>query len=134
MSTITLHLLGAGEHETIPGVSSFLASDASGHFGILPRREPLLTILAVGLARYRCGDGPWSFLGLTGGLLHFADDTLRICTSRYLRDTHPEALQTALEAELHREEGLQRELHSSMRQLEEEMLRRLWRIPGGEII
>lgn len=131
MNTFTLRLLGAARSEQVDDVYSFVGEDRSGQFGIQAWHEPLMTVLDFGLARFRRADGPWEYVGLPGGLLHMAGNQLRVCTTHYIRDTQRERLVQALEAELRREQVLLNEFRGSLKRLEEEMLRRLWRITSG---
>jgi F-type H+-transporting ATPase subunit epsilon len=133
MNTFTLRLLGAARSEEIGGVCSFVGEDRSGQFGIQALHEPLVTVLEFGLARFRREDAPWEYVGLPGGLLYMAGNRLHVCTTHYIRDTQRDRLVRALEAELRREQVLLNEFHASLKRLEEEMLRRLLRLPHGGI-
>ncbi len=92
MRTFTLELQDAAHSERIEGVTGFVGEDRSGQFGIRAHHERMMTLLSFGLARFCVGEQAWEFLALPGGLLHFADNTLTIATSHYLRDTDPERL------------------------------------------
>jgi len=129
VSGLTLILQGSTRSERVAGVRSFVGTDASGQFGILPNHEPLMTVLAFGMARYRLADGAWEYLGVPGGVLHFAGNELRICATRYVRGAQREELVLALNEQLRRETAAQQQVRGSMHNLEEEMLRRLWRMP-----
>lgn len=131
MNAFTLHLLDARRSERIAGVVSFVGEDRTGQFGIQARHEPFMTLLGFGLARFRREGGPWEYLGLPGGLLHMTGPLLRLCTTHYLRDTRRQRLVEALETELRREQALRLEFRGSLRRLEDEMLRRLWRMSHG---
>ncbi len=113
-------------------MQSFVGRDRSGQFGIRAHHERLMTVLGFGLARFRQADAPWQHLGLPGGLLYFVGNELFVCTTRYIRDERRERLIQALDEELRREEALQDEFRHSLRSLEQEMLRQLWRMPGEE--
>lgn len=65
MNTFTLQLQSATQFERIEGVASFVGEDASGAFGILTGHARMLTALVFGLARYRVGADPWTFLAQT---------------------------------------------------------------------
>jgi F-type H+-transporting ATPase subunit epsilon len=132
--TFTLHLQGATRAERFDGVQSFVGRDRSGQFGIRAHHERLMTVLGLGLARFRQADAPWQYLGLAGGLLHFVGNELFVCTPRYIRDEREDRLTQALDEELRREQALQEEFRHSLRRLEQEMLRRLWRMPGEEAL
>lgn len=131
MKTFTLHLQSATSSEEIAGVVSFVGEDASGGFGILPGHARLVAALAFGLARFRQEGGAWNFLALPGGVLHFVDGRLYIATRRYLRDADFGRISRLLHDELLREEDDLRVVKTRLRQLEDDMLRRLWRLKGG---
>ena len=76
MKGFTLQLQDATRSQQLPGVTTFVGEDASGSFGILADHARLMTSLAVGLARFRVGEGPWQYLALPGGLLYFHDNRL----------------------------------------------------------
>jgi F-type H+-transporting ATPase subunit epsilon len=131
LNAFALHLQDATQYERIEGVTRFVGEDGSGQFGLLARHERFMTVLGVGLCRYRQGEAPWTFLAVPGGLLYFVDGELFLCTTHYLRDSERDRLAVALDAELRQERAALGEFRVSLRRLEEEMLRRLWRYPGG---
>jgi F-type H+-transporting ATPase subunit epsilon len=124
MNTFTLHLLAADRGETIEGVLSFVAEDASGSFGLLPNHERFMTVLGFSLARYRGMDGVWDYLGIPGGVLYFADNHCRISTRRYLRDRDVTRLATSLGHELMAQEQALIQLRRQLARLEGEMFKR----------
>jgi F-type H+-transporting ATPase subunit epsilon len=126
MRTYALELAGATRRTHIEGVSSFIGEDASGSFGILAGHAPLVACLSFGLARFRIGGGDWEYLALPGGVLHFRDDTLRILTRRYLRDSDYQRITAALRDQLAAEEVDLNALRLSAQRLEEAMITRLW--------
>lgn len=125
MSLFTLHLLAADRGEVIENVASFNGEDTSGRFGILAHHERFLTTLDFGLARLRLGDGSQVYLGLPGGVLYFVDNTLRISTRRYLRDTDVTRIGQALTREMLEEEQALAGIKHKLHMLEAEMMRRL---------
>jgi len=128
VNTFTLQLQSATQFERIEGVSSFIGEDASGAFGVLADHARLMTSLVFGLARYRLGDGPWTFLALPGGVLYFVDNQLAISTRRYLRDRDYERISAALQEQLLAEEQDLRRVKDSLHRMEQEMLKRLWQM------
>jgi F-type H+-transporting ATPase subunit epsilon len=128
MNTFTLHLQDAAQYERIESVTSFVGQDQSGSFGILAGHGRFMTTLVVGLARFQTADGAWHFLASPGGLAYFKGDHLYLSTRRYLRDTDYTRIAAALEDQILREEAGLRGLKASLRRLEEEMLKRLWRL------
>jgi F-type H+-transporting ATPase subunit epsilon len=88
----------------------------------------MMSLLGFGLARFRITEQDWEFLALPGGLAYFVDGQLYLNTRRYLRGKDYERLGVLLRQELLAEEDALREMKQSMRRLEEEMLKRLWKM------
>jgi len=132
MTGYVLHLEGATQYERIEGVVSFVGEDASGGFGILPGHARTSTVLEIGLARFRVGQGDWQFIAAPGAVVRFVADELHFSARRYLRDTDLERVRAALQQELIAEETALRSVKQSLQRLEKEMLRRLWRLGRGE--
>jgi F-type H+-transporting ATPase subunit epsilon len=131
MRSMTLQLLHASGSESFDDVTSFVAEDASGSFGILPGHAPMMTALSVGLARFRTGNDVWHYLALPGGILSGGKGTLTLCTRRYLHDTDFRQM-GALLTKLHQsEEETLGGIRESLHRLEEEMMRRLREIERG---
>ena len=126
MRTFTLVLLGATQTEKIEGVTSFVAEDASGSFGILAGHARIITTLVFGLARFRVGDEPWQYLALPGGALYFLDNELTLSTRSYLIDDNYERISTVLQERLLGEEEELRTMKEGLQRMEEEILRRMW--------
>ena len=59
MNTFSLSILDVTHAEKIEGVSSFVAEDKTGSFGILADHARMMTTLVMGLARYRVANEPW---------------------------------------------------------------------------
>jgi F-type H+-transporting ATPase subunit epsilon len=128
VSAFRLVLQATTEAESVDGVTSFVGEDRSGSFGLLPRHARFMTVLVFGLARFRCGDSPWEYLALPGGLLYFTGDTLTIATRRFLRGNDYERISDDLQKTLLSEEEQRRTAWENVQQLEEAMLRRLWQM------
>jgi len=128
MSTFLMHLQSATQYERIENVASFVGEDDSGSFGILSGHGRMMTLLGFGLARFRVTHQDWEFLALPGALAYFVDDQLYLNTRRYLRGKDYERLSVVLRKELLAEEETLREMKQSIRRLEEEMLKRLWKM------
>lgn len=126
MNTFTLHLHDARGHERIDGVTSFVASDESGSFGLMAGHAPFMTSLQFGLARFRATGGPWEYIAVPGALLYFHDNRLALNTRRYFRDPDYRRISGQLMKRLAAEEHELAAVHDSLRRLEGEMLRRLW--------
>jgi F-type H+-transporting ATPase subunit epsilon len=123
-----MHLQSATQYERIDNVQSFVGEDDSGSFGILPGHARMMSLLGFGLARFRITEQDWEFLALPGGLAYFVDGQLYLNTRRYLRGKDYERLGVLLRQELLAEEDALREMKQSMRRLEEELLKRLWKM------
>ncbi len=128
MNAFTLQLLAADQQQRIEGLISFVGEDGSGSFGILAGHQRLMTSLVFGLARFRCGSDPWQYLAVPGALLYFVDNQLQICTRRYLIDSNYEHISGLLQQQLVAEEERMRSLRDSVRQMEDQVLRRLWEL------
>ncbi|NVK40323.1 MAG: F0F1 ATP synthase subunit epsilon [Oceanospirillaceae bacterium] len=125
MNGFTLHLCATDGETRIEGVTSFVGEDASGSFGILAGRATLITSLVFGLAWFRSGDAPWQYLALPGALLHFTDNQLHLYTRRYLLDADYERISAQLQRQLLAEEQRLQSMKQSLRQMEDEVMRRL---------
>lgn len=132
MNTFELRLRDATHAEHIAGVTSFVGEDASGSFGLLAGAERMMTSLVIGLARFRVGDGPWRYLAMPGALLYFADNRLSISTRRFLVDDDYERISSTLHRQLIAEEEALRGMKESLRQMEEEVLKRMWELGRKE--
>lgn len=135
MKTLVLHLESATQYERIENVASFVGEDASGSFGILPAHARMSTILESGLARFRVAGEDWQFLAAPGAVLHHAGSELHFSTRRYLRGGDFERMRTALREQLLVEEDALHAVKQSLRRLEEEMFKRLWKLKrAGETV
>lgn len=126
MSTFLLHLESATQYERIDNVTSFIGQDESGSFGVLAGHARMMTLLTFGLARFRVAGQGWEFLALPGALAYFIDSQLHLSTRRYLRGKEFGRITAALREELLAEEEALRATKQSVKQMEEEMLKRLW--------
>ncbi|MBQ0720987.1 MAG: F0F1 ATP synthase subunit epsilon [Gammaproteobacteria bacterium] len=126
MKLFNLHLQDAEKSQRFEGLSSFVGEDESGSFGILAGHTRMMTSLVFGLARFRIGDQSWQYLALPGGLLYCLDNELSISTERYMISDDYEQLSTLLRQQLAAEQGEQRLAKKSLRQMEEELFKRLW--------
>jgi F-type H+-transporting ATPase subunit epsilon len=131
VSAFKLVLLDYAGSSVVEGVSSFVGEDASGSFGILAGHARFMTVLVLGLARFRVGDEPWRYLAMPGATLYFLDDVLTLTTRRYLVDTDYSRISEALQQQLLAEERNLRQLRESLRLMEEQMLKRLWDLSRG---
>jgi F-type H+-transporting ATPase subunit epsilon len=128
MSTFVLQLQDALHHERIDAVESFVGRDASGSFGLLAGHERFMTSLGFGLARFHKAGADWEYLAVPGALVAFRDNVLTLSTRRYLRDSDYGRISALLVDQLAVEERELAAIQQSLRQLEGEMLRRLWEL------
>ena len=126
MKTYTLRLQDAAKSELIEGVSSFVGEDESGSFGILAGHTRMMTSLVFGLARFRTRNDQWQYLALPGALLYFADNELSISTGRYQISDDYEQISEILQQQLIAEQSERATTIKSLRQMEQELLKRLW--------
>ena len=132
MNTFTLSLNDANHTEKIQGVTSFVGEDASGSFGILAGHDRMMTCLIIGLARFRVGEAPWTYLALPGGVLYFHDNVLTLSTRHYLLDDDYMRISKALQQELLAEEEKLHTMKQSLHRMEEQLLKRLWEMGRQE--
>lgn len=132
MRTFVLHLQGATQYERFDDVTSFVGRDASGSFGILAGHGRMMTSLGLGLARFQLQEADWRHLALAGGLLYMVNNELFINTRRYVHDPDYRRVSRVLEEQLLTEETSLTQLKESAHRLEEEMLKRLWKLGRGE--
>ena len=129
MTGFRLTLASPRAVEHIDAVTSFVGTDASGRFGILPGRAPLITVLTFGLARFRTGEnGPWRYLALPGGTLHVEGDALRIACRHFTLGDDAGALQTALADDARREDERRADLRHNLDRFEQKLMQRLWEL------
>ncbi len=128
MDTFILHLQDATQYERVESVTSFVAEDDSGSFGLQAGHEKMMTSLVFGLARYRVQDQAWQYLALPGALVYFKKNELYLSTRRYLKDDNYERISLALRQQLRAEEQVLHNIRASLHQMEEEMLKRLWQL------
>lgn len=128
MRSFTIELSSEDNFERVEGVTSFVATDASGSFGILADRELLVTTLAWGLCWLRNDDGE-HYIALPGGVLYFAENVLRICARRYLRADEPARIVEQLKDDMRAEREVTRDMHDLLHKLDRELLIRLLAAP-----
>ncbi len=128
MNTFTVELHDASRTERFEGVRAFVAADADGSFGIRARHAPFMTLLRFGLARFQDAHG-WRYLALPGALLHFVDDTLFLSTRYYLVGADYAAMAERLAARAAAEDQALGAVKTSLRRMEEALLRRMGERP-----
>ncbi len=126
MKAFTLRLQDSTQAQEIAGVTSFVGEDVTGSFGILAGHARMMTVLNVGLSRFRVGESPWQYLAMPGAVLYFHDNLLVLNTRRFLLDADYLRISAALEQQLLAEEGNLQAMRESLHRMEVQILRRLW--------
>lgn len=132
MSTFTLHLYSMTQNECLPNVVSFSGVDNSGKFGILPNHMRMMTRINLGLSQIKYDNLITEYLVLAGGVIYFVDNTLCICTKRYLRGTNYHEMAAMLDQQLQAENMATLGTNKTMGHLEELLLQRLWLLEREE--
>lgn len=127
MSAFALNLLDGRSVHRIDGVTSLVASDAFGAFGVLAGHEPLVTVLEPGLLRWRrAAPGGWTFAACAGGLLRCAGGgEVTVVSSRFVQGADLDALQQALGVLVERETTLRVSSRESQERLDTALVKRL---------
>lgn len=128
MNRFRVRLLAGDRGETIDDVVGFVGEDASGSFGLLAHHARFITVLGFGLARLTLADGRRRFVGLPGGVAHFADNELRLATRHYLLGDDAAEIGHALARQMEAEEQALAQILRKLRLLEAGMLQRLARL------
>jgi F-type H+-transporting ATPase subunit epsilon len=128
--TLKLTLLDGRAIERINQVTSLVAEDASGQFGVRPGHAAFVTMLEPGLFRWRTASRPaWFFGACTGGLLSCAtlqgSTEVRIVSGRFLQGAAAEPLIAQLDGLLRDECGLRLSTRESTLRLEIAFVRRM---------
>lgn len=131
MNAFRLHLESATQYERIENAVSFVGEDDSGSFGIQAGHGRMMTLLTFGLARFRVRDRDWEYLAMPGALAYFIDGELHLSARRYVRGADYEGISAILQRELLAEEEALQEMKQSLRRLEEEMFKRLWKMKSS---
>ena len=138
-TTLTLTLLDGRARLSIDGVVSLQLEDASGQFGIWPRRQALVSVLEPGLFRYRRESSQtWLFGAGCGGLVDVAApphgdqaQEVRMVSRRFLLGEDPQALQEQLSQLLQREHHLRLSTRDRIEQLDLALLRKMQGLGQG---
>ncbi len=126
MRHFSLKLQDATQAEEIADVGSFVGEDSSGSFGILAGHARTMTSLVPGLARFRIGEGDFTYLATSGALLYFNDGILTLSTRHYILDDDYMRIIASLKEQLLAEEETLRGMKQSLHQMEEAVFKRLW--------
>ena len=125
MNSFVLNLFDATHEQRITGVTSFVAEDSTGSFGIQSNHARFMTTLIFGLARFSLGTDDWHYLALPGAVVYFNKNELTISTRHFLMDTDLERISALLEQQLMTEEESLRATRESLHRMEQAMLKRM---------
>lgn len=125
MSSFCLTIRDGTQGKTFEKVNSFVGEDRSGSFGLLPNHYRIMTVLVMGLSRFRVADGTWQYIAAPGALLYFRDNQLSISTRHFMIDEDYSRISSALGAQLQAEETALQSQRVSLRHMEETVLKRL---------
>ena len=109
----------------IDDVISFVGSDASGSFGIMAHRLPLVTILTFGIATLKKIDKSIEYLGLSGGVLSFKDNTLTIISLFAIKSRKLDKLANTLNDAVKGDEERSKKIRGYIQKLDEEIMKRI---------
>lgn len=125
MTTFELYLESPTQYEKIDNVISFVGEDASGQFGILANHARMITCLNFGLAKFSGENSTLEYIALPSGILYFRNNQLHISARHYIRDTDYKLIEKKMDEELRLEEENLQSIKTSLRKLDEEILKRL---------
>lgn len=125
MIAFELHLESPTQYEKIDNIVSFIGEDVSGQFGVLANHARMMTYLNFGLAKFTYANSTKEYIALSGGILYFRNNQLHISSRHYIRDTDYKILEKKMDKELQVEEKNLENIKTSLRKLDEEMLKRL---------
>lgn len=131
MNTFTLALHDTTHFEQIENVASFVGEDYEGSFGILAEHARFITVLKMGLARFRLIE-KWTFIACPKAVLYFNQNLLTINTRHYLLGDFL-TIKEKLETQILREEEQLKAMKKSLHQMEEAALKRLWELSKEDI-
>lgn len=131
MNSFQIRLLDAQQGRDIDGVEAFVGSDQSGSFSIWARHQRFITLLELGLARYRCHGDDWVYIAMPGALLHVEANLLQLVSRRFIIDRDYQRISALLTEQLLAEEQALQATRLSLRQMEEQIIRQLWQQARG---
>lgn len=110
---------------------SFVGRDATGSFGIRPKRFSFTTILEYGITKMKNSKGDQIYYAIAGGALEFRKEKLTIVTSYAVKSAEIEGLADELEAYITAERTRSDKIKLSIKKLDEEILKRLHKMGIG---
>ena len=120
------NLLSSNQTQKFTNVTSFLGIDATGSFGIQAHHEPFMTVLALGLSRFRVeNEESWRYVALPSGLLSFRANQLTISTHYFWIDTDFNRLTHLLEQQAETDQKNMRTIRENLQRMELAMLKKI---------
>lgn len=108
------------------GVRSVRAEDASGGFGLWPGHADLLSVLTVGVLRWREADGAWRCCAVRGGVLTLQRGCeLQVASREAVPGGSLEQLEQDVLARMRERQHAEDEARRQSRHLEVQLLRQL---------
>ncbi|KIE58155.1 ATP synthase F0F1 subunit epsilon [Methylacidiphilum kamchatkense Kam1] len=127
MQTFELVMIDSTKELRFNNVTLFHGSDRSGQFGIMARHQTFMTSLLLSLCWFFTIDDPLpTYVALSGGILYFNRNILSIVTPHFFVDKDMQKISINLEQELKMEEQQRKEMRERAKNLEKEMLKRMW--------
>ncbi len=126
MKQFRLRLLDSQGVRDIDQVEAFVGSDQSGSFSIWAHHQRFITLLAFGLARYRCSQQHWTYIAMPSAVLHVEDNLLQLTSHRFIIDSDYHSISQRLTEQLLAEELALQTTKRSLRHMEEQIIRQLW--------
>jgi len=128
MKSMTVLLQDVTHREQYQDVTTFVGEDKSGSFGILPDHDRFMTPLEMGLCRFKTLQHDWLYVATAGALLYFHDNRLCLTTRHFLIDSDYGRISAVLAEQFLNEETRLHAQKQSLRQMEEEVIKRLWEL------
>ena len=125
MNSFQLVLHDSTHASVIDGVTSFVAEDESGSFGIKAGHARIMAALVFGLAQFTTGGDHWQYIALPGAILYFSDNVLTVNTRRFLVSDDYDRIREALLQTLAKEEEQLAAMKRNLRNIESQIMRRL---------
>lgn len=133
MKSIMVLLQDVTHKQQYDDVTSFIGEDLSGGFGILPDHDRFMTSLVTGLCRFKTMQHGWLYVASASAMLYFHHNQLCLTTRHFLIDSDYGRISEALSEQLVEEETRLHGQKQSLRRMEEEVLKRLWKLRRGGV-
>ncbi len=132
MNSFLLSIIDIEQQLQQDDITSFVASDDSGSFGILANHAPMVTCLRPGIARYRRQQGAWLYIAQAGAVLTFRSNHLHIATPQFLHSEDHSQLVAQMDAAWHAAAQELQQDRQHVVALEQSLARKLWQLSRGK--